>query len=275
MAKKKKKVTPAKRKAWLTGVQTAVMMMVRVTGRLLPVAILSALFYLGFMRVRDALYADPSLDVRQIQVTPEGFLPAAVKTELDQQWIGTNIFAADVRKISAFLAKDPAILKADTVKKFPGTLNVQITPRLPFARITFAKGGQAAVISEDGFVLSLLGAKDEFKGPSLDAFESEWKVPVKGKQMAVKGLDQAVEFYRQFQYHPMAASESITRLSLDYLGNLTITLGAGPDVKLGRKPLEYLNSLHKLDPVLDPAERAKIQYVDLQFEDVIVKKRTR
>ncbi|MBP9866379.1 MAG: FtsQ-type POTRA domain-containing protein [Candidatus Omnitrophica bacterium] len=276
MAKKKKKVNSAKRKAWLSGLQTAALTGVRFMARLLPIAILSALFFLGFIRVRDALYADPSLDVRQIQITPAGFLPAALKTELDKQWLGTNIFSADVRKVSSFLTKDPAVLKADTVKKFPSTLNVQITPRLPFARVSYAKGGPSAVISEDGMVLSLMDAKSEFNGPYLDAFESEWKVPVKGKRQAPKGLEQAVAFYHQFQYHPLAATENITRINLDYLGNLTLTLGTGPEVKLGRKPVELLNLLHKLDPIMaDPAERSKVQYVDLQYEDVIVKKRTR
>ena len=275
MARKKKKVSPAKRKALVSGVQIAALTGIRFIGRLLPVAILSALLFLGFMRVRDALYADSALEVRQIQITPSGFIPAALKAELDKQWLGTNIFSADVQKVSAFLIKDPTVLKADTVKKFPSTLDIQITPRVPFARVSFVKGGASAIISEDGVILGLLDTKSEFNGPTLDVFESEWKAPVKGKRLVPKGLEQAVAFYRQFQYHPLAETEKITHMSLDYLGNLTITLGTGPDLKLGRKPVELLNLFHKLDPILDPVERSKIQYVDLQFADVLVKKRTR
>ena len=180
MAKKKKKGSATKRKVLVAGVQTAALTGGRFITWLLPIAILSALFLLGFSRVRDALYADPALNVRQIQITPAGFLPAALKTELDKQWLGTNIFFADVRKISSFLTQDPTVLKADAVKKFPSTLAVQITPRHPFARVSYVKGGPSAVISEDGVVLSLLEAKSEFNGPFLDAFESDWKVPVKG-----------------------------------------------------------------------------------------------
>lgn len=275
MAKKKKKKIIAKRSAWLAGAQTAAIVGGRIIARLLPIVVLSLLILFGFSRVRDALYADSALEVRQIYITPAGFLPAALKNELDKQWIGTNILSADVRKVSSFLTQDPAVLRADAVKKFPSTLEVQITPRLPFARVSFVKGGPSAVISEDGVVLTLLDVHSEFSGPTLDAFESEWKAPVKGKWQAPKGLEQAVAFYRQFQYHPLAASEKITHMSLDYLANLTITLGTGPDVKLGRHPVELLNSFHKLDPILDPAERSKIQYVDLQFADVIVKKRMR
>ena len=275
MAKKKKKVNTAKRKAWVSGLQTAALTGARFIRWFLPIAILCALFFLGFSRVREALYADSALNVRQIKITPEGFIPAALKAELDKQWLGTNIFFADVHKISAFLVRDPSVLKADTVKKFPSTLDVQITPRHPFARVSYSKGGPSAILSEDGVVLSLLDAQSEFAGPFLDAFESKWKAPVKGKWQGPKGLEQAVAFYRQFQYHPLAATEKITRMNVDYLGNLTVTLGTGPEVKLGRHPVEFLNSLHKLDPILDPAERSKIQYVDLQFEDVIVKKRTR
>jgi cell division septal protein FtsQ len=274
--KKKKKTSPAKRKAaWVSGIQTAALTGARITARLLPIAVVSALVFFGFTRIREALYSDPALEVRQIQIIPAGFLPETLKKELDQKWLGTNIFSADVRKVSAFLTKDPAVLKADTVKKFPSTLQVQITPRRPFARVSFVKGGQAAVISEDGVILNLLDSKSQFEGPLLEAFESKLKVPVKGKHLAPKGLDQAVAFYHQFQYHPLAASEKITQMSLNYLGNLSITLGAGPEVKLGNKPVELLSLFHKLDPILDPAERSKIQYIDLQFEDVIVKKRTR
>ncbi len=273
MAKKKKKT--GKRNHWTKGLQAAVSGGGRILARVLPIALLSVLIFLGFTRVRDALYADSALEVRQIQITPAGILPEALKTELDRRWLGRNIFSADVEAVSKFLTQDPAVLKAETVKKFPATLDVRITPRQPFAYVSYVRGGQSAVLSEDGVILELADAKTAGGKPTLDAFETKWKKPVKGIWMAPKGLENSVAFYHQFQQHPLAAQEEITRMSLDYLGNLTMTLGTGPEVKLGRYPLQLLRSLHKLDPFLDPAERAKIQYVDLQFKDVIVKKRTR
>lgn len=273
MPKKKKKT--AKKSKWLSGLQQSARTFFKVGMRIVPIALLSVLIYFGFVRVREALYADSALEIKQIQITPEGFVPAALKAEIDKKWIGKNIFTADVQDVSRLLTRDPAVLKAETVKQFPATLAVEITPRKPFARVTYVRGGTPAVLSEDGVVLEILDAKSGDEMLVLDAFETDWKKPEKGKWQAPKGLQASVEFYHLFQQHPLAAQEKITRMSLDYLGNLTITLNQGPEVKLGRHPVSLLRSLHKLDPFLDPVERPKIQYIDLQFEDVVVKKRTR
>ena len=272
MAKKKRK--SAKRSKLAAGVQSAFGAAGRLLLKLVPAVVLGLLVLFGFFKVRDVLYADPALEIRQIRILPADALPLPLKAELEKQWLGRNIFSADVRQISRFLARDPNVFKAEAVKKFPSTLTVTITQRVPFARVRFTHDGATALISEDGMILDR--EEDEaraFEGPALDAFETSWKKPVRGALMAPKGFNQTVQFYQQFQHHPLAAHETLTRLSLDYLGDLTVTLGDGPDVKLGRRPVEMMKQLQKLDPFLDPAERPKIQYIDLQFEDVVVKRK--
>ncbi len=273
MPKKKRKA--GKRNKFVSGIRNGFGFAAKLFLRVVPVAVLVALLFLVFFKVRGVLYADPALDIREIRVSPANVLPPAVKTELERRWIGKNIFTADVRAVSRFLEQEPVVLKAETVKSFPAALAVRIAQRIPFALIRFASSGPSAVISEDGMVLGGEEDAESFTGPAFDAFETGWKKPVKGTRMTAKGFPQAVAFYQQFKHHPLAARETLTLLSLDYLGNLTVTLGEGPEVKLGRRPVEMLAQLQKLDPFLDPGERPKIQYVDLQFDDVIVKRRNK
>ncbi len=272
MARKKRK--RVKHSRFLAGIQSVTGLMGRAILRLVPVVALGALIFIGFSKVRELLYADPALGIREIKVIPENILPASLKADLEKKWVGKNIFMADVKAVSRFLAKDPIVLRAETVKVFPSTLLIHLSQRTPFARIRFVRDGEAAIISEDGVILGVEKTWDSpFEGPSFEAFETRWKKPVQGVPMPPKGFTRAVEFYRQFKQHPLSSHETLTRMSLDYLGNLTVTLGTGPDVKVGRHPVDMLKSLQKLNPFLDPAERSRIQYVDLQFEDVIVKKK--
>ena len=67
--------------------------------------------------------------------------------------------------------------------------------------------------------------------------------------------------------------EVLTRIGIDHLGNVSIILGNGPQIRLGRRPMDSLKSLEKTIPLLKSEERSKIEYVDLQYDNVIVKRK--
>ena len=89
----------------------------------------------------------------------------------------------------------------------------------------------------------------------------------------MKGFEAANQFTREFSKHPLAQFESISKITLDHIGNVSVTLGKGPELRLGRKPLEAMKSFDKIAPILESPDRLKIDYVDLQFNNVIVKQK--
>ena len=245
--------------------------------RMLPLVVLAGLVYIGFGRVKQSLFADPLLEVRTLAVSPVDVLPPEAKAALQKKWLGRNIFSVDLAQVSRDVTARPEILRAEVVRILPGTLSIRAQKRQPFACVQTQKNGEEWLISEDGMIL------EKLTGPTvalakckiqLEAF-SEAKTPVPGQAFPVKGFERAVEFYRAFMRDSLAEREKITRLSLDYLGNLTFYLADGPAVKVGNRPLDLMGQFYKLAPFLDPAERKGIDYVDLQFKDVVVKRRKR
>ena len=107
----------------------------------------------------------------------------------------------------------------------------------------------------------------------VEAFESGIREPRTGKSFKNRGFLEAMKFLKSFRAHPLAGREKVTRIGLDHLGNVTVTLGDGPQIRLGPRPLERLEALEKIAPLLQEGEREQISYIDLQFDQVIVKRK--
>jgi len=241
----------------------------------LPVLILAGLVYFGFGRVKQALVTDPLLNVRVLSISPADVLAPETKAALEKKWLGRNIFSVDLAQLSLEVMARPEVLRAEVVRILPGTLSIRAQKRLPFACLQTHTNGEGWLISEDGMILKKLTGPLSASGEckiQLEAFAAS-KLPSPGHYFPVKGFERAVEFYRAFMRAPLAEREKISRLSLDYLGNLTFYLAGGPAVKVGSRPLDLLSQFYKLAPFLEPAERQGIEYIDLQFKDVVVKRR--
>jgi hypothetical protein len=88
-----------------------------------------------------------------------------------------------------------------------------------------------------------------------------------------RGFQEALKFLEIFWAHEMSKRETVTKISLDRLGNVTVTLGSGPELRLGRRPEERMAALEKITPLLESGERSAVEYIDLQFDNVIVKRK--
>ncbi len=239
--------------------------------RIFPIALAGGIAYFGFGRVREALYADPLLDIRTVKISPANALAPELKNLLERKWIGTNILSADLEKIAKEVSRSPEILRAEVVRELPSTLAVQVKKRTPFASLHARKGDGWFLVSEDAMVLASIEGL-QAGTVELEALAVE-KTPVPGQILLIKGFDPMVTFLKQFKKQAFVARESLSRLSLDYLGNLTILFADGPAVKLGNHPVERIPGLYKLAPFLEAGERHAIDYIDLQFKDVVVKRR--
>jgi hypothetical protein len=119
-------------------------------------------------------------------------------------------------------------------------------------------------------ILSLVSER-EVSGLTVEALDLGIVQPAVGKKVQIQGFEEAAQFTEEFQNHILARYENIKKLGLDHLGNVTITLGQGPAIRLGRRPREKWEALEKILPLLEGQEREKIDYIDLQFENVIIK----
>jgi len=82
-----------------------------------------------------------------------------------------------------------------------------------------------------------------------------------------------VALTRNFRSHFLARSETIEKIRLDPLGNVSLFLAGGPELRFGRDPSKKLYALDSLTPLLKGPERNQIIYIELQYQDLVVKKR--
>ncbi len=240
--------------------------------RILPVVILGAGFGWLCLGVRNALYADPNLAIQKIEVTPADSLLPEQRQMLENRWVGKNIMTVDLKKISENLKKDPAIQTARVTKYLPSKLGIEVERRQPIACIQLAPQGNCGLISQDGMILSVIPPKTA-PGLVIEAFEAGARDPKMGGRLEVRGFREAVEFVTLLREQEFAKYEPLSRVSIDHIGNVGIHFADGPQIRLGRRPVDSLRSLEKVIPLLKREDRTKIEYVDLQFDNVIVKRK--
>ena len=127
-------------------------------------------------------------------------------------------------------------------------------------------------MSDDGMILDVIKGKSE-AFIIFEAYQMGLTKPRVGVRIQSVGWNEAVAFVREYWRHPLAEKETLTRVMIDKIGNVTVRLGAGPSIRIGRDPAERIGALAKIIPLLNQGDRSKIQYIDLQYDDVIIKRK--
>jgi cell division septal protein FtsQ len=271
MAKKKKARRSGKSKGW-SSLGRIIGVFLKICFRVLPFVLLAGALFAAFMGVRSALYADSNFGVQQVSVLPSQDLSAAKKQVLESQYLGKNILKINLDKIAHDLQADPSIEWAHVRRDFPSTLAVHIKRRIPMALIRFSSKGEYGLISEDGMILDVV-AKPNSADLVIEAFTMGVQTPTIGIQIKDKEFREAAKFIKAYWKKPLSEQEPVAVISLDHLGNVSALLSKGPVVRLGRKPVGRLEAMEKLIPLLKDENRDLIEYVDLQYDDVVIKRK--
>lgn len=240
--------------------------------RVLPVLFVASVFGGMFFGVRHLLYADPQLSVKEIVVTPAPALVTSRRQDLETKLLGKNILKIDLKKIASDLEANPEIQSVRVERQMPSTLQIEVVPRKPVAFVQFSSTGTFGSVSEDGMILDTVKTRDNSL-VVIEAYGLGLKEPQIGYQIRNRGFGEVIQFLHAFWEHPISKREVLTRLSLDHLGQVSIVLGAGPDIRLGRRASTRIPTLEKIMYLLEGGDRDKIQYIDLQFDNVIVKRK--
>ena len=272
MAKKKKKKSNKKKSFF--GISELIGGGFRILFRSVPMMMVIAGGVGLFLGVKGALYADSALAVDRIVIQPGDALTDTERQSIDRKWLGQNILSVDLDQIARQLEVNPDIQTARVIRHLPSKLKIEIEEREAIAFIQFAPKGIYGLISEDGMILDTVKTINS-SYVLIDAYGLSKKAPRRGMRFSHRGYDGSIAFLQAFWEHPLARRETVTKISLDHLGNVTVTLGSQPNVRLGRHPIERLPALEKIQPILEGPERTQIDYIDLQFDDVIVKRKNR
>jgi cell division septal protein FtsQ len=240
--------------------------------KLLPFVVIAGLLtYAGFA-VKKVLCEDRWLKVQEVRVVPPDVLSSQSIRMLEDKILGKNILLLGLKKIEGTIELGPGAQSVRVIREMPATIRVEIQKRKPVANVQLRPGGPYAIVAEDGYIIESRPALD----PAwilVEDFSEPFKEPRVGARLQNKGFPEALRFLKVFRKHELARREAVTRISLDPYGNVTVRLGEGPDFQLGRRAAERLPFLTKAVYLFKTEPRENIEYMDLQYDRVAVKRK--
>ncbi|MFA7255457.1 MAG: FtsQ-type POTRA domain-containing protein [Candidatus Omnitrophota bacterium] len=240
--------------------------------KLLPVVVIGGVLVYAGLVVKKGLCEDRWLRVQEIRVVPPDVLsPTSIRT-LEDKILGKNILLLDLKKIAGTIELGPGAQSVRVIREMPTTIRIEIQKRKPIANVQLRPGGPYAIVADDGFIIESRPALD----PAwilMEDFSEPFKEPKIGARLQNKGFAEALRFMTIYRKHELARRETVTRVSLDPNGYVTVRLGEGPDFKLGRKASESINALTNAVYLLKTEPRENIEYMDLQYDRVAVKRK--
>lgn len=240
--------------------------------KILPLIIICALAAGAVLGVRSALYADTNFSIQRIQLDSGSELSAAKRQALESKYLGKNLLRVDLHQIAKGLQADPEIEWAHVQREFPSALRVRIKRRLPVAYIRLSPRGDLGLVSEDGMILDVAAVPSSSE-LIVEAYSLNISKPSIGYQIQSSGFHEVVQFIREYRKSAVAEKEPVASLSIDSAGSVSAVLAKGALIRLGRHPSQRLEAFEKLVSILQDEKREGIEYIDLQFDDIVIKRK--
>ncbi|MBI4367769.1 MAG: FtsQ-type POTRA domain-containing protein [Candidatus Omnitrophica bacterium] len=237
-----------------------------------PLVLMAVVIGFVFFEVRAMLQADPYFHVERITVFPSGVLSQAEYQFLETKTSGHSLFDVDLKGISEVLERNPVVKRAEVSRSLPNELNIVITTRLPFVQIQLKSGGPYYLVSEDQLVLTVqdVPRTDLLKVEDLSASKKSYAVGMFFGSRYFRSLLRALQTVKA---DAVLAKESISKVTSDDAGNISLILADGVELKVGDPFSLSQNMRSVLGSLLTSKERNQILYVDLRYQDMIVKRK--
>ena len=176
---------------------------------------------------------------------------------------GENLFTYDLPKASERLAEHPWILSASVQRKFPQEIQIELTERVPYARVKFEK-----VFLMDNFGVILSEETPEYKDLPLIVQSNE-----KAKPENFSG-DKVIQSLKTMHYFNKLSFFENNPLDIAELkgDSRIIFFTRNRDLQIQMSMEALTEGFKKFMIVLDTleGENMKIQMIDLSFKDQVV-----
>lgn len=239
--------------------------------KFLPVLLAGLLIGGMYHGIQKYLYADPYFRLDVIRVKSDLPFTSKEVEKISGLKLGENLLAIDLDRISKSIEKNPQIKRVDVKRALPNTIEIDVVRRFEVFQVRPRGQGRYFAIDDQGIILPKSDVSP-LKGLVLIDDGNVPKRPVGiGDQYRTKNLDAFKALYQYVIQESELAGERIETMLVDHLGNFTVYLTGGFEVRLGKSYVKNLKKLRGLKNLLQSDERSKIEYLDLQYQDVVVK----
>jgi cell division protein FtsQ len=207
------------------------------------------------------LTSDPRFQITDVTFSGNHALLENQLLEWLGQVHGENLFAYDLSRASERLAEHPWVLSASVQRKFPQKIQIELTERVPYARIKFEK-----VFLMDNFGVILSEEKPEYRNLPLIV-----QPGVKPENFSGERVIQSLKTMHYFNKLSFFEKNPLDIAELK--GHSRIIFSTrNRDLQIQMSMETFREGFKKFEIVLDTLEddAVKIQMIDLSFKDQVV-----
>jgi len=238
--------------------------------RVIPIFLLVGLTAGGIFWVHQSLYAARIMELERVRIHGLETLTVPEVLKMTDIRKGINLLDLDLDSCVKKLTQDPRVRRASFKKVFPNRLEIRIQERHPILQVYSEKTKLFYPIDEEGAVLP--GAQPELI-PELMVFQDVALDTASLKQGGLYGskhLKEVLDNFESLQDDPLLDEEKIDRIRVDELGFWTFVTEDGIEFRVGNS-FENLEKLENFKVLLHSEVRQTLDYLDLRFQDVVVK----
>ncbi len=234
--------------------------------------VLLLLFLVGSgLGVKEVVYADPLLRLKAVQVFPSDSLPVSKLEALQKKWLGKNTAQIDLHAIAKDIELDHRVFAADVRRQLPDRLEIHVERRAPYAYVHFGRNGRWAMVSRDAVVIDVV--PQPLQGLYIVEDDSLGNQTPKFGMRLSKDLLGLVKVTDTFAQHSISQTEKITAIAMLPNDSAALILG-DLLIKMNLTDTAPEQAFSKYQYLLETESRAMIEYVDLRFNRVILKRKT-
>ena len=207
------------------------------------------------------LTSDPRFQITDVTFRGNNALSENQLLEWLGQVQGENLFAYDLSRASERLAEHPWVLSASVQRKFPQKIQIELTERVPYARIKFEK-----IFLMDNFGVILSEEKPEYRNLPLIV-----QPGVKPENFSGERVIQSLKTMHYFNKLSFFKKNPLDTAELKGHSRI-IFFTRNRDLQIQMSMETLTEGFKKFMIVLDTLEddAVKIQMIDLSFKDQVV-----
>jgi len=187
---------------------------------------------------------------------------------------GIDLFNLKLDQVSEPLLAHPRIRSVSVKKIYPNDLEISLVERKPVVQIFIPQTKSYRLIDEEGVLLPDSGS-EPFDNFFVYSDEEVKETPRKvGEIYDSKHLETLLAAHTQIQSELNISGEMIHEIYVDRLGFWSFITNDKIEFRIG-DDFSNLQKMESIKPLLKEGVRDKVSYMDLRFQDVIVKNKSK
>jgi cell division septal protein FtsQ len=240
--------------------------------RAITVVVVLLLIALGYVAVKETVWANPSFALKHIHVHTSGMLTHREIMQATGLTQGVNLLTTDLGAVRARLMNVPAIRGVTVQRDFAGRLDVTVEQRQPIAWVRCEKlgwipekSGAGLLVDAEGAAVPCVHKLDSFQNlPEIQDETLEQVVP--GSKIEGDQFSAALALLHQLKQREQLGGHAVQRVVVKNACSLEASLSEGLTVAFAWDNLD--GELKRYDLVLAEAAKRKwqLQSVHLMAE---------